>query len=85
MNYPGKIIASETEVGIVKMNFYRYLFCVFLRLWRTKKFAKANGYNTNEWIGLYEKGTEKIYADFGCLPNAEQNALFVLNALRDAE
>lgn len=64
----------ELELGSVRKGPIAYAWGMLKTIWRTWRFARANGLPCNEWFGAYEKGTENVIAHFGPLPSAEANA-----------
>lgn len=64
----------QYEVGVVEAHPLTMMWRAAQSVWRTWRFARAQGLPCNKWYGVYEKGSEVAIAHFGPLPGAEGNA-----------
>jgi hypothetical protein len=71
---------DEYDLGVVRCHPIIWMWKMCCVIFHTWMFCRKNGLQSNEWIGIYYKGTEKAVAHFGCLPNAADNARFWIAA-----
>lgn len=64
----------ELEVGYVEKHPIAYAWQMVKTIWRTWRYARAQGVPCDKWYGAYAKGTEIVIAHFGPLPGAHENA-----------
>lgn len=72
---------NQYEVGAVTAHPVVFAWRQVKGIIRTWLWARKNGHPFNRWYGVYHKGTELVAAQMGCLPDAEQKARVLTDAL----
>jgi len=75
----------EYELGRVTAHPLKHAFTEAICVIRTWIFCKRQGLECREWWGVYEKGTERPLAKFGCMPASRAMAADYLTALQNKE
>lgn len=74
---------KKYEVGVVRGNLISIIYNEVLRVIRTWRYAKSQGFKIDGWYGVYEAGTNIVIANCGPLPTAQQRAEIICEALND--
>lgn len=70
---------AEFEVGKVTAHPIVFMWIQVKTIFKTWRYCKRRGLQCREWWGVYEKGTEIIIAQTGCLPCSELRAKKILD------
>lgn len=73
----------EYELGVIRCSPLGYALKQIKSAFRTWWYCRENGYQTNEWYGVYEKGTENVVAQFGNMPDAKKRAASFVKNYKD--
>ena len=64
----------EYDLGRVSRPAWQMIYYEAMSVVNTWIHCRKKGIATNEWWGVYEKGTERPIAKFGNMPEAKQRA-----------
>lgn len=72
---------EELEVGVVTGHPIKQMYLQVKTIFITWMDCRKRGFPCDKWYGVYPKGSEKLLAQTGCMPDAESRAFKIKDAL----